>query len=331
MAKSVLVFEWMVGGGLLGDSHGCQPASKAIESDPTRLMSEGAGMLRAVLEDFVDCGIEPIVPVDRRFESPASLKGQKVLMDNEKQLLSELISLARQVDWIILIAPESLNRLSWVASYLEPFADKFLCPDRLFVELATDKTRTIERIRLGGQKTPMGSQLDHWLETSTLKEFPKPAVLKPNTGAGSEGVQRLNHLASCSHALLAPEQWRIEEWVPGDPASISVLCSIDAEQNHFFSPTRQIFSDCHWVDCQVICESEKVRRATQLARNVLKALPETNGYVGIDFVFGNSEDDDTVIEVNPRLTSSYLRLRNSVEFNIAERMTRLCDKRAHAN
>jgi hypothetical protein len=49
----------------------------------------------------------------------------------------------------------------------------------------------------------------------------------------------------------------------------------------------------------------------RLARAAVETLPEPTGYLGIDLVLGPDPGgaEDMVIEVNPRLTTSYVGLR----------------------
>jgi predicted ATP-grasp superfamily ATP-dependent carboligase len=65
-------------------------------------------------------------------------------------------------------------------------------------------------------------------------------------------------------------------------------------------------------------------RAAELARRAARALPKTTGYIGIDLVLGNDPraSGDVVIEVNPRLTTSYVGLRAAALGNIADWMIR---------
>ena len=59
-----------------------------------------------------------------------------------------------------------------------------------------------------------------------------------------------------------------------------------------------------------------------MGQRALAALPQTQGYVGIDLILGPSLDgkDDRVIEINPRLTTSYIGLRAATDDNLAEAM-----------
>jgi predicted ATP-grasp superfamily ATP-dependent carboligase len=63
-------------------------------------------------------------------------------------------------------------------------------------------------------------------------------------------------------------------------------------------------------------------RARDLAVSALRALPAARGYVGVDLVLGDDPrgDGDVVIEVNPRLTTSYVGLRAGIQQNMASAM-----------
>jgi predicted ATP-grasp superfamily ATP-dependent carboligase len=54
-------------------------------------------------------------------------------------------------------------------------------------------------------------------------------------------------------------------------------------------------------------------------------VPGLSGYFGVDLVLGESADgsQDRVIEINPRLTTSYLGLRRLARFNLAQALLRL--------
>jgi predicted ATP-grasp superfamily ATP-dependent carboligase len=51
-------------------------------------------------------------------------------------------------------------------------------------------------------------------------------------------------------------------------------------------------------------------------------MPPSRGFVGVDLVLGHASDgsEDVVIEINPRVTTSYVGLRRALEQNLAELM-----------
>jgi predicted ATP-grasp superfamily ATP-dependent carboligase len=63
-------------------------------------------------------------------------------------------------------------------------------------------------------------------------------------------------------------------------------------------------------------------RAKSLALAAIAAMPPTTGYVGVDLVLGEQADgsQDVVIEINPRLTTSYVGLRQVCKQNLAQAM-----------
>ena len=72
-------------------------------------------------------------------------------------------------------------------------------------------------------------------------------------------------------------------------------------------------------------ETELAERATPIATQALKSIPGALGYVGVDLVLGKASDgsEDVVIEINPRLTTSYVGLRAMTEDNLAGAMLRI--------
>jgi predicted ATP-grasp superfamily ATP-dependent carboligase len=56
-----------------------------------------------------------------------------------------------------------------------------------------------------------------------------------------------------------------------------------------------------------------------LARRATDSLPETLGYIGVDLMLGEDAGsaDDRIIEINPRLTTSYIGLRAAARTNLA--------------
>jgi predicted ATP-grasp superfamily ATP-dependent carboligase len=63
-------------------------------------------------------------------------------------------------------------------------------------------------------------------------------------------------------------------------------------------------------------------QALEAARRTCEALPGLRGYVGVDLVLTGSEA--VVIEVNPRVTTSYLGVRAVLDDNVAHMAMAAC-------
>src|SRR5207248_1194750 len=66
-------------------------------------------------------------------------------------------------------------------------------------------------------------------------------------------------------------------------------------------------------------------RAVAVATRAVGCVPGLLGYVGVDLVLGDAADGsrDYAIEINPRLTASYVGLRALAGFNLAAAMLRV--------
>ena len=66
-------------------------------------------------------------------------------------------------------------------------------------------------------------------------------------------------------------------------------------------------------------------RAWEVAREALKLVPGLRGYLGMDFVI--SDQEAWLIEINPRLTTPYIGLRQVLEQNLAVLIWNACTGR----
>jgi predicted ATP-grasp superfamily ATP-dependent carboligase len=73
-------------------------------------------------------------------------------------------------------------------------------------------------------------------------------------------------------------------------------------------------------------------RARQVALAAVASLPDPHGYIGVDLVLGENSDGsgDCIIEINPRLTTSYIGLRASCRENLAAAMLAIAANRPAA-
>jgi hypothetical protein len=190
----------------------------------------------------------------------------------------------------------------------------------ILADVAADKTKTNETLTAAGIRTPIGQRVD--VGDSLPTGFPLPAVLKVNDGAGS-----MCYIIESLALKRIPRVMRIEQFVVGLACSVSFLCR-GPKTPIACPPMQQILSSDGQLDYlggKRILNSQLIDRAIKLGLRTLGSLPPTNGYVGIDLVLDDdrSGNGDYVIEVNPRLTTSYIGLREIATTNLAGAMLQI--------
>jgi predicted ATP-grasp superfamily ATP-dependent carboligase len=116
---------------------------------------------------------------------------------------------------------------------------------------------------------------------------------------------------------------RLERYIPGSAASVAVLCG-PAQRLALPACEQRLSDDGHfrYLGGRTPLPVELDRRAQRLALAALATLPDPLGYLGVDLVLGDQADGsgDHVIEINPRLTTSYVGLRAICRENLAAAM-----------
>jgi predicted ATP-grasp superfamily ATP-dependent carboligase len=157
--------------------------------------------------------------------------------------------------------------------------------------------------------------------------FAFPLVCKPRHGAGSQAtflVREERELSRCMRQARE-EGWDgemiVQPHVPGRAASVAFLTG--PGQRVALPAAEQILSDdgrFHYEGGRLPLSDGLNRRAQCLAERAVAAVEGLCGYVGVDLVLGETADGggDRVIEINPRLTTSYVGLRALARCNLAE-------------
>jgi hypothetical protein len=228
--------------------------------------------------------------------------------------------LASQADWTLLIAPESDGALAKRAALVELVGGRLLSPGTGTIRIAANKQTTMDYLQRRKLPVPRGEMLA--ANSPALANVSFPAVLKPIDGCGSQDI----HLLASAKDIpsdFEPSHWRIEEFVPGLAASVAVLCG-PREGYALPACEQRLSSDGRftYLGGRVRLPAQLDGRARNLALATMKAMPPTIGYVGIDLVLGDATDGsgDRIIEINPRLTTSYIGLRMLAESNLAAAM-----------
>jgi predicted ATP-grasp superfamily ATP-dependent carboligase len=311
----VLIYEFVVGGGRYAQS------ADAAQPPAESLAREGRAMLAALVADFAASGAEVETLWDVRaapLEQPGVTVHPIASAEEERRSLARL---AARADWTVLIAPEFDGHLLARARVVEQAGGRLLGPSSQLVALAGDKQATAEHLARHGVRVPRGIALA--AGEALPGDFDYPAVLKPRDGAGSLGVERIERR---SEARTVETPSRLEAYCPGMAASVACLCG--PGQVVPLAPCRQKLvggGNFAYQGGSLPLDRALAQRAQGLASRAVGSLPRPLGYLGVDLVLGDEAagGGDVVVEINPRLTTSYAGLRALARNNLAEAMVRV--------
>lgn len=309
----LLICEYVTGGGFAGSRL------------PPGLAREGDMMLGALVKDVAALGGIDIVSVRDARLGPVAPAGSCRVIHVAEDPWDVWRNAIEEVDAVWPIAPETGGALQRL-SELVLRAGRVLIGSRpAAVSLTMSKLATVERLAACG--VPVVPTV-HALEIARrgLPETENGWVVKPDDGAGAEGTRCFRHADELRQALATASgagNLVVQPFVPGVAASMSVLCRdgrarlLSCNLQHIVVENEAFrFRGCMvggYEQRRLICE--------QLAAAIAAAVPDLWGYVGIDFVDGGS--GPLVLEVNPRLTTSYVGLRQAIGVNPAGLVLRL--------
>ncbi len=297
---------------------------------PPSLTREGHSMWAAVLEDFANIRGCHVVTT-RDVEQPCtSVDRVKVIAvrgpDEERRCLIECAQLA---DVVLLVAPEIGNQLMRRIELVAQVAPEAmqLNSDRNTTELCSDKLRLAEFLIDADIRTPPSRTFNLSHGTRDFhRSMSYPAILKPRFGAGSTNVRLLYRDPESDQDGVAgtPETLMIvQPFIEGRAVSIAVLRPIPGGAYDILPLAEQILSDDGRFEYRggrlpLTVVATPIHRVVD---RVMELLPGLCGYAGFDFVIPHDEPDcPTLIEINPRLTTSYLGYRALAEQNLMERL-----------
>jgi tyramine---L-glutamate ligase len=313
----VAVLEYLSGGGLIGN---------AISPS---LHSEGFAMLSALSNDLVLSGHQVHTCLDR-----ASLT-QRDPLHPEVQLhelgpagldwLKDWDAIARTCDRTIVIAPELDFQLEQIVERLRATGSIVLASSKDFLRATSDKLTTARLLSKSNVAHPSTYTLSQFVDESTSTTEPMPMTVKRRDGAGCADMKYFPNVSAVKNWLakhyIEGAEWIIQPWLTGRPASMAILANV---RWHVLGAVEQFIElvPSSW-DCEAANVSYQggtgpllgvtMDQLERLAQKVRYALPPgAHGWIGIDFLVPMDPDSPkefVVIEVNPRLTTSYLGYR----------------------
>jgi tyramine---L-glutamate ligase len=303
----IFVCEFISGGGLYR------------EQLPKSLLEEGLLMRNSVLKDFYqiresspDNYPQILTSVDHRVLRPKTC--DQILMieeNNPYQVWQESLS---DVEAVLWIAPETDGVLASLTRMSEAIKNLNLGSDAKAVEMCGNKFKTYQQLESAGIPTIACYTMDDLQGDSSMGW-----VVKPIDGAGAVDTVYLKDKVGVDEWMIGREQSHIiQPYQPGVAGSFVMLCK--AGFSRVMAANTQeikiIDGQFQYLGGMVNGLKDHLADFEAIAEQVVDAFPGLNGYVGVDVIIDN--DRIYVVEINPRLTTTYCRLHEALGLNPAK-------------
>lgn len=297
------------------------------EGIPTgSLAREGAAMLQGVVADLAGVpGLDLHSTWDRRL-GPVGWSHHLAGPVRSPLTVHESNSPAQEAElfafWsgaasaVLVIAPELDGLLTQRCRQVEQRGGQLLGPAAEAVELCADKWRLAQHLQSAGIPTIPTELCD--LASADGTTWNWPCVIKPRFGAGSTSTFRLfdtvafRELQARYREEPALRDAVVQPWFPGTAASIAVICEGGGRRCHPLPLARQQLSTdgrFHYLGGELPLRTPLVQRAQELADAACQTIPGLRGFMGVDLLLDEATGTATLVEINPRLTTSYLGYR----------------------
>ncbi|WKJ89063.1 ATP-grasp domain-containing protein [Methylomonas montana] len=307
----ILVFEYITGGGFAG------------QTLPASLAAEGGMMLQALLAEL-KCldDIQLCVPLDARCNMPALLSdSETVTVSSDCDITSLLADLLIEADLFWPIAPESDGILQSLAELAADANVEVLLSHPAALAICADKYVTHQMLRMWA--IPL---VETRLLNDGAADLGENIVVKMADGVGCMDSVVINaeQLPTAVAELSEPQRYVLQPYLDGQAASLSCLFRHGQAWLICYNHQEIVLENDRFSlqGCLVNVQTDKWDFYRNLVKRIAAAMPDLWGYIGIDII-ENAEHGPLVLEINPRLTSSYVGIRQATGINVAEQVLRL--------
>ncbi|MEM5436902.1 ATP-grasp domain-containing protein [Paraburkholderia diazotrophica] len=319
------VYEYLTGGGI-----DRQFADNSSLADLSALVVEGRVMRDAIVGDLRQLDGVHVSFASSRFETVDEGVAHYRAKPGET-MLEFVARAAREHDYAWIVAPECDGLMLDLADAVG--AGRWIGCTKEAIALASSKRATAQRLASRGIAVTPALDASR-IDARTQRRW----VVKPDDGAGGLDTHafddaddaRAEYAARCA----AGRDTVLQEWVDGDPLSVSLICDGrnggDGSRATLVSINRQRIGVAAAVaghpgqvvgfeGVEIGCidrNGAQGRALDALAQQVAAAVPGLRGFVGIDVVWHPSRGP-VVIEVNPRATVAYAGQSERLGRNLA--------------
>jgi len=295
---------------------------------PASLAREGNDMLTAIVQDLAQLSnIELIILRDARLEPLENILNhtahQLYIIDSANSFQTTYLKAINNADMVLPIAPETDGVLNRVQQQILNSNGQLLASDADAIRICSDKVQCHKQLQGYGIHSPTTIRASEW----SLKQLNSSTgfIIKPQDGAGCIDTYFMTDSLSLKSWLESnPDELNnmiIQPYIDGLAISLSILSDSNDTRVLAINQQKIKFTDgklsfigniVNGVDEDDLTHSQ----ATEIASKVHHAISGLWGFIGIDLIL--HKKDIFVIDINPRLTTSYIGLRQSLNHNPAQ-------------
>lgn len=319
MPPKILIHEYFTGGGW------------SAPDLPPDLASEGLAMLCSAVDDFSKWGGAAVyTTLDKRLAGTSLAAGDVKIIDPAGY--SESISrIAAECAFALIIAPETNGILSALNKQMRDEGITLLGSDPDAIRVTGNKWVCHKILSNAGLPVPETVLVTCLKPAATKRddvlgaayEIGFPLVIKPVDGVGCEGVNLVMDMKKLRDILESAPAFTgsilLQEYIRGEHLSVSILST--GKNFLLLSLNRQHIEEgmpFRYNGGEIMPAPGKGDDLHNLIGRILNIIPGLKGYFGIDLI--KTGAGYKIIEINPRLTTSYVGLRKVININLAGAM-----------
>jgi tyramine---L-glutamate ligase len=285
--------------------------------DPN-IFLEGKAMLEAILDDLNGLKVDYLLSKNLRLNYHSSCK--PIFLDED--LLDWLENNIINYDACLPIAPEEDFILYKITRIIEEKGVKVIGSNSDAVKICSDKYKLFKALKL--ELPIIDTERVFFNEIGSYKSYfddSNKKILKPADGVSCSGVHIVNSFDDFKSSSLNIKTYLpyfiMQDFVEGISSSVSILTdgdkviplTLNLQNIHFFE------GKIEYIGGLVPFDHDLDYRAKEISKKAVKSIKGLKGYVGIDLILADSVH---LVEINPRITTSYIALKHILDFNLSK-------------